>query len=242
MYLVYKHTTPCGKVYIGITKQTAENRWKNGNGYKSSPHFWSAIQCYGWKNITHEILHDGLTAEDACEYERRYIEKYRATDRRYGYNQKTGGETGVKYSSEVCKKISRRKKLFYEAHPEERLKLSRRATGFHHSETAKEKMRLAKMGTHFLMTDEWKARIGEANRKRILSDDNLRKGIVARCRANGEKCAIKVEQLDMHGVVLARYDSMKAAGRATGIKDGNISKACSGKAKTAGGYRWQYAI
>ena len=41
-YLVYKHTTPSGKVYIGITKRKAEERWLEGRGYKYNKHFSSA--------------------------------------------------------------------------------------------------------------------------------------------------------------------------------------------------------
>ena len=34
-FIVYKHTCPNGKVYIGITCQKPQNRWgKDGNGYK----------------------------------------------------------------------------------------------------------------------------------------------------------------------------------------------------------------
>ena len=34
-YCVYKHTSPSGKVYIGMTcKDPPEKRWSNGNGYK----------------------------------------------------------------------------------------------------------------------------------------------------------------------------------------------------------------
>lgn len=32
-WIVYKHTSPSGKVYIGITNQPANKRWKNGMGY-----------------------------------------------------------------------------------------------------------------------------------------------------------------------------------------------------------------
>ena len=41
LYYVYKHTSPSGKVYIGITsKHPPERRWANGNGYKKNqPHY-----------------------------------------------------------------------------------------------------------------------------------------------------------------------------------------------------------
>lgn len=45
MYTVYQHRNKInGKVYIGITMQTPEQRWRHGEGYKSSPHFYAAIQ------------------------------------------------------------------------------------------------------------------------------------------------------------------------------------------------------
>lgn len=36
MYCVYKHTSPSGKVYIGITVQNPLYRWNKGNGKKKS--------------------------------------------------------------------------------------------------------------------------------------------------------------------------------------------------------------
>ena len=33
-YTVYKFTFSDGKIYIGQTGETLENRWKNGEGYK----------------------------------------------------------------------------------------------------------------------------------------------------------------------------------------------------------------
>ena len=65
MYTVYKHTCPNGKVYIGITKQKPERRWGiNGRGYKENEYFYRAIQKYGWQNIKHEIIAEGLTEEE----------------------------------------------------------------------------------------------------------------------------------------------------------------------------------
>lgn len=68
-YIVYKHTCiKNGKVYIGITSHTMEQRaGLTGRGYKAhNPHFWAAIQKYGWKDgFTHEVLFTFDTIEEA---------------------------------------------------------------------------------------------------------------------------------------------------------------------------------
>lgn len=33
-YKLYRHTSPSGKVYIGITKTSVYARWMNGRGYR----------------------------------------------------------------------------------------------------------------------------------------------------------------------------------------------------------------
>lgn len=46
-YIVYKHTTPNYKVYIGITSyKNVNQRWRDGEGYKQNKHFYSAIKKY----------------------------------------------------------------------------------------------------------------------------------------------------------------------------------------------------
>lgn len=104
-YTVYKHTTPNGKVYIGITKQKPEKRWNNGNGYKDNEHFYRAILKYGWENIKHEIVENGLTKQQACNMEIEFIAKYDATNPKHGYNNTMGGETNIP-SKETRRKLS----------------------------------------------------------------------------------------------------------------------------------------
>ena len=94
-YTVYKHTSPSGKVYIGITSSPVNRRWQNGKGYRQHRYFNAAIQKYGWQNFTHEILFSNLSKYDACEKEKELIMLYNSTDRRFGYNQSTGGESGA---------------------------------------------------------------------------------------------------------------------------------------------------
>ena len=104
-YCVYKHTSPNGKVYIGLTGQKPELRWMNGNGYTGSNHFDNAIKKYGWKNMESEILHDNLTREEACEVEIEEIRKHKATDENYGYNLRYGGESNVPTQETINKII-----------------------------------------------------------------------------------------------------------------------------------------
>lgn len=239
-YCVYKHTSPSGKVYIGITRQAPESRWKNGIGYKSSPHFWSAIQKHGWENINHEIIYCGLSKEEACQKEKELIEKYNSIDRERGYNEKTGGETGVEFNESVKRKISAASRKRYED-PREREKASERARGFKHTDEAKAKMSAAKMGKHFLMTEEWKENISAANKIAYRRGTDAREKASKQCVENGLSKREPIEQCDSEWNVIRRFESMKAAWRETGIRDGNISKCCRGKALTAGGYKWRFA-
>jgi predicted GIY-YIG superfamily endonuclease len=67
-YCVYCHDFPNGKKYIGITSDV-EKRWRNGKGYETQGKIANAIKHFGWNNIKHEVLIDGLTQEQAEKIE-----------------------------------------------------------------------------------------------------------------------------------------------------------------------------
>lgn len=104
-YIIYKHTNKInGKVYIGQTSQSMSQRWSNGNGYKGSVKFYSAIKKYGANNFEHEILKENLTQEEANYWEDYYINYYNSIET--GYNLKTGGQHCT-YSEESKRKMSK---------------------------------------------------------------------------------------------------------------------------------------
>lgn len=86
LYLVYKHTSPTNKVYIGITKNLPNARWNEGAGYETQKKFYKAIQMYGWINFKHEIIAAGLSEEEARYLEGSLILEYKSNDSRFGYN------------------------------------------------------------------------------------------------------------------------------------------------------------
>ncbi len=83
-YLVYCHIhrTSC-KAYVGITKRSAKQRWKSGEGYKRQA-FYKTIQEFGWDSFDHIILLDDLTQEEAEYFETFYIDYYDSYEN--GYN------------------------------------------------------------------------------------------------------------------------------------------------------------
>ena len=115
-FIVYKHTTPSGKCYIGYTQQEklSYRARKDGSGYRYNVAFWNAICKYGWDNIKHEILKDHLSFNEANKWEIYYIQKYKANDKKFGYNLTPGG-SNPNCTPETREKISKSKtgKYYY---------------------------------------------------------------------------------------------------------------------------------
>lgn len=112
-WTVYEHISPSGKKYIGITSNDPKIRWANGNGYKRNPHFWAAIEKYGWKNIQHRILFVGLQKKYADIFEIELIAIFKTTENQYGYNMLKGGRLGLAkncYTDELKQKLSKIRK------------------------------------------------------------------------------------------------------------------------------------
>ena len=88
-YSVYEHVFPNGKRYIGITCEP-KKRWNGGHGYDTQPKMKRAIQCYGWDNIEHNIICEGMPKEQAERLEMYLIDKLDTINN--GYNVSIGGE------------------------------------------------------------------------------------------------------------------------------------------------------
>ena len=106
-YSVYIHTFPNGKVYVGITCESPERRWRaDGSGYRKQRVMRFAIAKYGWQNVKHEIVASSLSKDDACNLEIELIAKYKSNQHEYGYNVDNGGQTSGSHSEETLKKMS----------------------------------------------------------------------------------------------------------------------------------------
>ncbi len=265
MYTVYKHTCPNGKVYIGITCCEVHERWKNGAGYKKNEHFYRAIEKYGWENIKHEILFNGLTREEAENKEKELIAQHNSNDKMYGYNCTNGGECAGKHTPETIEKI--KEKIKGKSHPqtEESKEKNRQShLGFCHSLESIERMREVKLGKK--ASDDTKRKMSEARAgsKNAMFGKHHTDDAIERIRQShiGMKHTEEAKQRmseKRKGVPTGRtgenapnskpvmcietgatYSCAAEAGRILNLHANAIIQVCKGKRKTTGGYHWEY--
>lgn len=216
-FKVYKHTTPSGKIYVGITKQEPNKRWKHGLGYIENPHFYNAIQKYGWDNIRHEILFDGLTKEEAEREEIRLIDLYQSSKREFGYNVDLGGKIRAEVSEETRKKqsISHIGKVLSE---EQKKKISNSLKG---------RTKVSGMLGHKHKEET----------KKIISDKakTIKRDYMLGAKNNRAKSVINVTTGEVFLTIKEACDKYK-------INHATISNCCRGKTKRSkvGGFEWKY--
>lgn len=105
-YTIYIHRNKINnKAYIGQTSQSVADRWGRGSTYKPCPHFYRAIQKYGWDSFEHIVWATGLTLEQANQMEEHLIALFDTTNPAWGYNVKKGGNNHS-HSEETKRKLS----------------------------------------------------------------------------------------------------------------------------------------
>ena len=152
-WCLYRHTSPSGKVYVGITSKPILRRWNNGNGYRTCKNFWRAILKYGWDNIIHEVLFDQLSEERAKQLEISIISHYKGLG--ISYNITNGGDGSLGYCPSK----------------ETRAKIAKASTGRTHvcSDETKQKLRQIRLNNSSIYkSQEFKDRMSEAlNYKKV---------------------------------------------------------------------------
>lgn len=118
-YYVYCHITPNEMFYIGYSSNKPCERWRPSH-YKTSS-LRPYIEKYGWDNIKHVVLKDGLTKEQAEVLECLLIDE--ATRQGFSINKHRSG--GIKrdnvnaYQREINKCIEHKEYMReYEQRPE----------------------------------------------------------------------------------------------------------------------------
>lgn len=235
---VYKHTSPSGKVYIGITKDV-RHRWRNGGaGYKGSTRIANAVKKYGWDAFEHEVLFSGLSREEACKKEIELIKQYDSTNAEKGYNLLSGGECGL-----------------HSAESKERIRTAN--MGHAVTESTREKLARSKsIPVICLETKEIYRSSKEASEITGISRSSIGKACCGKAQTAGGLHFAKLSDYQ-NGMVPQfvpspgskkqilcvttgeRFDSEVEAAKKYGVTSQAISHACTGKVQTCLGMIWR---
>ncbi len=111
MYTVYKHTSPSGKSYIGITRNTMMKRWQQHKYEAQAPRhqgvnsrkLWNALRMHksGW---SHQVLTVTDSLGEANALEGFFIIYYDTFVG--GYNSTPGGDGCIDHTLEARRRIS----------------------------------------------------------------------------------------------------------------------------------------
>ena len=221
-YCVYKHTFPNGKVYIGITCQKPSARWRtDGSGYRPTNgrtnRIWNAIKKYGWANVEHEILFDGLSKKEAEQKEIYLISLYNSTDDNYGYNISKGGNA-PSITPEIREKISLSRVGKNYGYIGEFAPMY----GKHHSDETRTKIRMVTTGENNPFYGKHHSEDIKQHQRDIRKD--ISKSVI---------------QKDMDGNIINKFQSIHYASKYTGVNRQCISFCLKGIYKTAGGFIWE---
>lgn len=230
-YIVYKHTAPNNKVYIGISKHDPKYRGlNNGRGYKTQTVFFNAIIKYGWVNFKHEILFTNLSEEQALNKEEELIRLYKSYDRRYGYNVSL---RGAKYNEEHRNggnKNSRRKEVIklpkFSGNGREVLKKD------YDNNIIETYTSVARAAYNIKMPTE-------TVRTRLNKDKTINFESYYLCYSNNS--TPKIEMLSMENESLRVFNSVGEAYKYLNkTNKGGIKQCCVGLRNSYSGYKWKF--
>lgn len=258
MWSVYIHTFPNGKKYVGICKCTPKKRWgAGGKRYNEHPVMSAAIRKYGWDNVTHEIVANGLTQQEAMKMEEALIAKYKTFPPTlgFGYNCTSGGESRIP-SDETREKIGSASKKYWDTPGYRELQIASR-TGKKRDYSPErrkqigEKLAAFNRGKH--LSEEHRRKISEAGKGRnawntgLKMPDDVRKKLSeiqkTKCHKHSEYHDKMILEACRKPVLCVEtgivYYSQREAAKETGANEGKISEVVKVSRKTAGGYHWQ---
>lgn len=218
-YFVYIHTNKFNnKKYVGITRQAKpEYRWGlNGCNYKESPHFYAAIQKYGWDNFEHEIIANNLSKQEACKKEKELIAKYQTQNNLFGYNIFEGGTT-PSMPQETKDKISKR------------LQGNTNGLGKPCSEEKRRKISEAQKGRK--LTSEHRKKLSKPKSVTYPCSEQKRQHII---EAKKDKKSIVCIETNVV------YESIHECARTMDLSATTICAVLRGRCKSTGGFHFKY--
>lgn len=242
--IIYKYTSPSNKVYIGQTTSEIKRRnsFRNRESYGGIK-IDNARRKYNPDNFKYDVIsRKNYLSEEDANFDLDLLETYYIADYdsyKNGYNSTTGGDgtRGVIVSEETRKRMSESLKGLKKTE-EHRYKISLSHKGKKLSEETKRKLSDYHIGKR--PTDDARKKMSESRKgekncwyRKCLPKETLRLASLVNSKS--------VISLTVNNEYIKEYNSIRQAGKETGVDTSSISRCCKGKQKIAGGYKWKYS-
>lgn len=261
--VIYLYTFPNGKVYVGQTRRNPKVRHREHLDSKTGPTngaFWKAYQEQGEPKYeileTHQLENVEELIDVLNERETYFINQYQATNPDYGYNIKPTGTVGLRGEPKICRLCDRYYHMYmHNIWPhflmvEEKIKneeiLIDEEKEIYQVYFVENNIFYKENGEHKtdeLIYEHWfdYAEFCLQDDIRTYAHEYVHENSVQLLNEYVDKETIY--QLDLEGMIIAKFDSQLEAAEALGVKNAaNINNVILGKQKTAYGYRWVKAI
>jgi group I intron endonuclease len=264
MIIYMVRNTVTGKIYIGQTHRSLEERWKAhcyDALYKESNNlFHSSILKHGIDSFEVEVLAKAFSQEELDQLEKHYIDTL-STMNPNGYNLKTGGQNGCQFSEESKQKMASAK-LGTTVSEEVRAKMSESHKKFwtNNEEASQQRSEQSKKAWQDpayrekisqARTEYWsdpENRVRMTKQAKEFTTEEQKQKISEAVKASHERPEVKAKLdafhdsrkkkvIDSNGVT---YESIKKAAEVVGCKASSIIRMLKGVYKTAGGLTWRY--
>lgn len=244
--------------YVGITQFLPTERWgSSGNRYATQP-FSYAIQQYGWENIEHYVISSSLLQHEALLFENLIISYLQSYKSEYGYNRRYNSSPDNSYSVptedirvQISNTTSYKENHYYHKHHTDdvRKKISNNHADFNNENHPQCRSVIQyDLDMHYIakyptIRDAAKQFAGSSYATISMCCNNKIKtayGYIWRYAENYKPRFSGILQLSKEGVPIAIYTYIKDAAKKYDIHPSCISKCCTGKHRTAAGFKWKY--
>lgn len=219
-FYVYMHVNKTNnKAYVGITSRVnPEYRWRKGEGYSTQSKFYRAIKKHGWENFEHVVVESNLSKAEAVRLEKQLIKQFDTI--KNGYNIDEGGNTSTQ-SKKAIYLIDKSKNILAEFSSAEDVE---RELGLNAASVTEccnsPQRRLTTGGRIFCYKDNYDTFVIREKK----------------CHPNSKQ----IYQVLDTGEIIATYESIQQAAKATNLSASHITACCKGTRNSVGGYFWSY--
>jgi group I intron endonuclease len=227
-----------GKIYVGRSSNIKQRFYKHKRYARDNNHInlhlKNAFNKYGIDSFKFEVLEEcDLALTPSLEMY--WMNLLQSFDRKFGYNKASGNPNGsIKHSLETIIYFKNLKRSDKELNRLKTMNIGRKHTEEH-------KQNLSKLFKNRILTEEWKIKIGEANKNKKRNKECVEKMKLFRhSQKTKDLLSKKCRMFDLNMNFIRDFNSIKEASEFLNCSKSTVVLNLKLKTKTCKGYIFKY--